>query len=65
MTSDGTDYASGLYGDVEPLKPYPITNHMLGSHFYCTYSFHGVKGQRILLRLTQLQVGFFDEQKKR
>ena len=64
MTSSGEEYVQGYYG-LTVIRPIPIHNGMVGTTFYCTYSFQGVRGQRILIHLKRLQVGYYDTDEKR
>ena len=60
-TINGSAVSDGYYSSTV-LKPPPITSELVGEALYCVYVFHGVPGQRIMLKIRQLSLGQYDPQ---
>ena len=61
VTFHGDQYLGGYYGAsllkpsaISPFGPHP------GASFYCTYTFQGVPGQRVMMHVKKLRVGHYD-----
>ena len=63
MTSEGKDFQNGYYGDTL-LKPAGF-NHGKDVQTYCTYTFKGVPGQRVMFHLKRLRAGSFNTEMNR
>lgn len=64
ITQTGQGYLDDIYGPTE-LRPISIYSHLSRKPLRCKYIFTGVKGQRILLHITMLKVGEYNEVTKK